>query len=46
MSTFVDEAGAKAQTGGRRHPGTDGAVRAAWPWSKSSQFGSDGDWRP
>jgi hypothetical protein len=38
---FVDEARPQAQTGGRRHLGKDHVARAAWPWSKSSQLGSD-----
>jgi TolB-like protein len=46
MVPFVDEARPQAQTGGRRHPGTDGAAGVAWPWSKSSQFESDAGWRP
>jgi hypothetical protein len=28
---FVDEARPQAQTGGKRHLGTDGAAWAAWP---------------
>jgi hypothetical protein len=31
MVPFVDEARPQAQTGGKRHPGTDGAAWAAWP---------------
>ena len=31
MVPFVDEARSQAQTGGRWHPGADGAARAAWP---------------
>jgi hypothetical protein len=44
--TFVDEARPKAQTGDRRHSHTDGVAGAAWPWSKSSQFGSGAGWPP
>ena len=32
MVTFVDEARAKAQTGGKRHPGTDGVAAIEHIW--------------
>jgi hypothetical protein len=42
---FVDDAPPQAQTGDRRHSGMDDVTGAAWPWSKSSQHGSDAGWQ-